>query len=189
MICRATYRFAVAVPIEFIIERDGRRLHLAGRPDTRQFASAFGGEQAAGVLGVAVQAAGRAPVNVLEALSLGAAKTWDVTESTGFYLSRIVTGQVGADQLHSFVGIAVGSGAMTQQAVDQARVARVSWVAAVADVLIQLAAMLSVSMGILNLLPIPVLDGGHLLSFAYEAIARRPPAAVVQAAGYRAGLA
>jgi regulator of sigma E protease len=44
-------------------------------------------------------------------------------------------------------------------------------------------------MGILNLMPIPVLDGGHLLSFAYEAIARRPPAAAVQAAGYRAGLA
>jgi regulator of sigma E protease len=38
-------------------------------------------------------------------------------------------------------------------------------------------------------MPIPVLDGGHLLSYAYEAIARRPPAAAVQMAGYRAGLA
>jgi regulator of sigma E protease len=38
-------------------------------------------------------------------------------------------------------------------------------------------------------MPIPVLDGGHLLSYAYEAVARRPPAAVIQAVGYRAGLA
>jgi len=43
--------------------------------------------------------------------------------------------------------------------------------------------------GFLNLMPIPVLDGGHLLFYAYEAVARRPLAAKVQAAGYRVGLA
>ena len=48
---------------------------------------------------------------------------------------------------------------------------------------------LSVSIGLVNLLPIPVLDGGHLLFYAYEAVARRPLAAAVQAAGYRVGLA
>jgi regulator of sigma E protease len=91
--------------------------------------------------------------------------------------------------LHGPGGIAAATGNLTLQAVDQANAAGVSWVVAVAYVLIQLAAMISVSMGILNLMPIPVLDGGHLLSFAYEAVARRPPAAAVQAAGYRAGLA
>ena len=59
----------------------------------------------------------------------------------------------------------------------------------VAEVLLQMGALMSVSVGILNLLPIPVLDGGHLLSYAYEAVVRRPPAVAVQMVGYRAGLA
>lgn len=55
--------------------------------------------------------------------------------------------------------------------------------------LLQLAAAISVGVGFMNLLPVPVLDGGHLLFYAYEALARRPLAAKVQAAGYRVGLA
>jgi regulator of sigma E protease len=52
-----------------------------------------------------------------------------------------------------------------------------------------LVANISVGIGFLNLMPIPVLDGGHLLFYAYEAVARRPLAAKVQAVGYRVGLA
>ncbi len=55
--------------------------------------------------------------------------------------------------------------------------------------LLGLAAVLSVSIGFMNLLPVPVLDGGHLLFYAYEAVMRRPLGARIQAAGYRLGLA
>src|SRR5690606_349044 len=55
--------------------------------------------------------------------------------------------------------------------------------------LLGLTAILSVSVGFMNLLPIPVLDGGHLLFYAYEAVARRPLSGSIQAAGYRVGLA
>jgi regulator of sigma E protease len=55
--------------------------------------------------------------------------------------------------------------------------------------ILSLVANISVGIGFLNLLPVPVLDGGHLLFYAYEAVARRPLAAKVQAAGYRLGLA
>ena len=55
--------------------------------------------------------------------------------------------------------------------------------------LLGLTAVLSVGIGFMNLLPVPVLDGGHLVFYAYEAVARRPLAAKVQAAGYRVGLA
>jgi regulator of sigma E protease len=177
------------VPIDFAVVRGGHMLHLVARPDTRQVDSAFGGKQGVGVLGLAARGGAQVRVNPVEALQLGVQKTWDVTATTLFYLGRIVTGQVGADQLHGPGGIAAATGSLTQQAVEQAKAAGVSWVVTVAYVLIQLAALISVSMGILNLMPIPVLDGGHLLSFAYEAIARRPPAAAVQAVGYRAGLA
>jgi regulator of sigma E protease len=182
-------QYRAGVPIDFTVMRGARLLHLVARPDTRQVDSAFGGKQGVGVLGLATRAGGQAPVNPVQALGLGVQKTWDVTTTTLFYMGRIVTGRVGADQLHGTIGIFHATGDLTQQAVDQAKVAGVSWVITVAFVLIQLAALISVSMGILNLMPIPVLDGGHLLSFAYEAIVRRPPAAAVQAAGYRAGLA
>jgi|SRR5579859_304993 len=177
------------VPIDFTVQRDGRVLHLVARPDTRQVDSAFGGKQGVGVLGLASRGGRQVGVNPVRALQLGVEKTWDVTGTTLYYLGRIVTGQVAADQMHSFLGIGVATGSLTHQVVDQAKVAGVSWVVAIASVLIPLTALISVSMGILNLMPIPVLDGGHLLSFAYEAIAKRPPAAAVQAAGYRAGLA
>jgi len=55
--------------------------------------------------------------------------------------------------------------------------------------LVNIIAMISVGVGIFNLLPIPVLDGGHLAFYAYEAVARRPLNAAVQAASYRVGLA
>jgi regulator of sigma E protease len=177
------------VPIDFSVERGGGLLHLVARPDIRQVDSAFGGKQGVGVLGLGAQGGRLEPVNPIQALGLGVQKTWDVTGTTLFYLGRIVTGQVAADQLHSFFGIGAATGSLTNQAVDQAQAAGVNWAVAIASVLIPLAALISVSMGILNLMPIPVLDGGHLLSFAYEAIARRPPAAAVQAAGYRVGLA
>jgi regulator of sigma E protease len=54
---------------------------------------------------------------------------------------------------------------------------------------LQFAAIVSIGIGIVNLLPIPVLDGGHLLFYAYEAVARRPVPARVQEVGYRVGLA
>ena len=127
-----------------------------------QVDSAFGGKQGVGVLGLAARGGAQVRVGPLEAVTLGAQKTWDVTSTTLFYLGRMVTGQVGADQLHGPGGIAKVTGTLTQQAIEQARVAGVNWLVAVAYVLIQLAALISVSMGILNLMPVPVLDGGHL---------------------------
>jgi regulator of sigma E protease len=177
------------VPIDFTVIRGGVRKHLVATPETRQVDSAFGGKQGMGVLGLASRGGGLARVGPLEAVGLATQKTWDVSCTTIFYLGRMVTGQVRGDQLHGLVGIAVASGSITQQAVDQAKSAGVDWFITVGDVLIQMGALMSVSIGVLNLLPIPVLDGGHLLAFAYEAVARRPPAAAVQMIGYRAGLA
>ena len=182
-------QYRAGTPIRFTIDRGGRSLALTARPDARPVDSAFGGKQDVGYLGLTAKAGGMRPVNPAEAAVLGAQKTWDVSATTLFMMRQIVIGKVGADQLHSFLGIARASGVITQNAIDQARVAKVSWFITVSDVMLQMAALMSVSVGILNLLPIPVLDGGHLLSYAYEAIARRPPAAAIQAVGYRAGLA
>jgi regulator of sigma E protease len=182
-------QFRAGAPIDFTVGRGGRHLQLIARPTAFRVPSPFGGVETIGRLGLSAPLGKLQRYGPLEAVGMGAAKTLDVTATTLFYLGRIVTGQVGADQLHSFIGIAHASGAMTKQAVSIAHDARVSWVVATAFFLIQLAALLSVSVGLLNLLPIPVLDGGHLLFYAYEWVARRPLQANVQAAGYRVGLA
>ena len=182
-------QFRAGAPIDFTVGRAGKPLHLVVRPAAVQVPSPFGGAETIGRLGLSAPLGKLQRHGPMEALGMGLAKTRDVTTTTIFYLGRIVSGQVGANQLHSFIGIAHASGAITKQAVAMAHGARISWMVATAFFLMQLAALLSVSVGLLNLLPIPVLDGGHLLFYAYEGVVRRPLHASVQAAGYRVGLA
>jgi len=182
-------QYRAGVPIDFLVSRAGRPVHLTAVPALAHESSPFGGDQTKGLLGVTARVGGLRHYGPIAATRLGVQRTWRVAATTLFYMGRIVTGQVGADQLHSVVGIAHASGAMTTQAVAAAKSNGSSWVVAIAFLLIQLAALMSVSVGLLNLLPIPTLDGGHLLFYAYEAVVRHPPGASIQSAGYRAGLA
>jgi len=182
-------QYRAGVPIDFTVERAGRVVRLVARPAAVQQKSPFGGSQAIGMLGLTARGGVLKRYGPISSLVMGARKTWEVTSTTVYYLERIVTGQVAADQLHSFVGIAHASGDITRQAVAAARDDGVNLFVATGFFLIQLTGFLSVSVGLLNLMPIPVLDGGHLLFYAYEWVARRPARASVQAAGYRVGLA
>ncbi len=186
---QAFVQYRAGVPIDFTVLRGDTQLHLTATPATASEASPFGGAQTVGRLGLGARGGLIKRYGPIEAVARGAEKTWEVAATTIFYLGRIVSGQVGADQLHSVVGIAHASGSITQQAVASAHEAGVSWVVGVAYFLIQLAALMSVSVGLLNLLPVPTLDGGHLLFYAYELITKHPPRAGIQAAGFRAGLA
>jgi regulator of sigma E protease len=182
-------QYRSGVPIHFSVDRDGKPLLLTVTPDAVKEPSAFGGAQIVGRLGLLANAGRQQRVGPVHALSLGVSRTYKVAATTMFYLGRIMTGQIGANQLHSVVGMVHASGALSDQAATAAREAKVSWIYAEVFFLSQLAAVLSVSVGLLNLLPIPTLDGGHLLFYSYEWLARRPAGARVQAAGYRAGLA
>ncbi len=182
-------QYRAGVPIDFVVERGGRRLDLTATPAAAAEQSPFGGSQTLGRLGLGARGGSIKRYGPVESVGRGVEKTWDVASTTVFYLGRIVSGQVGADQIHSGVGIAYASGSITRQAIESAREAHVSRFVAVSFFLIQLAAMMSVSVGLLNLLPVPTLDGGHLLFYAYELITKHPPRAGIQAAGFRAGLA
>jgi regulator of sigma E protease len=181
--------YRAGVPIDFTVRRGAQTLDLKATPHAVQQPSAFGGAQAVGQLGLLARGGALTRVSLARSLIAGATHTWAVAATTVFSLGRIVTGHLGMDQLHSVVGLVHASGAITRQAITQAHQAKVSWVVAEAFFLSQLAAVMSVSIGLINLLPIPTLDGGHLIFYAYEWVARRPAAASVQAAGYRAGLA
>ena len=177
------------VSIDFAVRRQGALIHLIARPNSVQEPSAFGGTQAVGRLGLEAAEGAIVHVGPVRAVDLAVRRTWDVAATTGYALGRIVTGHMRPDQLHSIVGMVHASGAITKEAISAAHTAKVSWLLAEAFFLSQLAAVISVSIGFLNLLPVPTLDGGHLIFYAYEWVAKRPAAASVQAAGYRAGLA
>jgi regulator of sigma E protease len=114
------------------------------------------------------------PVGTLEAVWLGADKTWFVVETTLTYLGDVVMGRQSADQIGGPIKIAQISG----------EVAKLGF-----GPLLDLTALLSVSIGLLNLFPIPLLDGGHLLFYLIEAVRGRPLSERAQEVGFRIGLA
>jgi regulator of sigma E protease len=187
-----TVKLRGGVPMEFGIERGGRPLMLTATPAWKEVPDPFRGVQRVGQIGVVPP---QSPSDFLkvrygpvEALKLGVDQTWEVLTTTVYYLGRIISGQVSADQLSGPLGIANVTGKVTQLSAEGAP--NVSAMLLTVSVnLLHLTALVSVSIGFMNLLPIPVLDGGHLLFYAYEALARRPLTAKVQAAGYRVGLA
>lgn len=127
-------------------------------------------------------------LNPIEAADKGIGRLGDTVTGTFRYLSRIFVGKESGDLLNGPVGIARAAGGITNAAASvEAPPALVA--ANVALNLLQFAAIVSIGMGIVNLLPIPVLDGGHLVFYGYEAVARRPVPARVQELGYRVGLA
>jgi regulator of sigma E protease len=99
--------------------------------------------------------------------------SWDIVRTTVQGIAQMVRGYASADQLRGPLGIAK----MTRQ------VAVYGFMA-----LLNLAAILSVSIGLANLFPIPLLDGGHLLYYACEAVLGRPLGERAQDVGFRLGL-
>ena len=99
-------------------------------------------------------------VSPWEAVTFGANQTWFIIQSSLRGLREIVTGAISTCNLQGPLGIAETSGAAASQGLDN---------------FIWFIAVLSTAVGLLNLFPIPVLDGGHLIFHAYEAVAGKPP--------------
>jgi regulator of sigma E protease len=101
-------------------------------------------------------------------------QTWSIIQRTVGYLGDIFVGRASTNELSGPLGIARAAG----------DVAAAGFIA-----LLNLTAFISVAIGFANLLPIPVLDGGHLLYYAFEAILGRPLGERAQEVGFRLGLA
>ncbi|MBR9825422.1 MAG: RIP metalloprotease RseP [Alphaproteobacteria bacterium] len=118
----------------------------------------------------------------------GAERTWAAVSMTGRYVGHIVTGRASTELLNGPLGIAEAAGQTASSSVEAGRNASESAILLILN-LIQLAGYLSVGLGLVNLLPIPILDGGHLVYYAYEAVARRPLSMKAQTIGFQLGLA
>jgi regulator of sigma E protease len=164
--------------VHVTVSRDGKLLRLAATPRLQVETDRFGNRLKLGVLGIANKIVpGEVEIvhyGFFGAVGEAGSQTWDVVSGTMTYLWRMVAGQEDASQLTGPVGIAQVS----------EQVASVSFFD-----LFPLAALLSISIGLVNLFPVPMLDGGHLLYYGIETVMGRPLGARAQDMGFRVGLA
>ena len=160
------------------VDRGGAPINLKATPQLKELKDNFGNVHRLGVLGISRS---MSPGDIktekagpLRAVVMGAQETWFVVDRTLAYIGGVFVGREAADQLGGPIRIAQVSG----------QVATAGFTA-----LIHLTAVLSVSIGLLNLFPIPLLDGGHLLFYAIETIRGRPLSERAQEVGFRIGLA
>jgi len=160
------------------VDRNGKPLVLKATPTLKEVKDNFGNVHRIGILGISRSMAPGdvkfEPVSLTQAIWLGGQETWFVIDRTLSYIGGVVVGREAADQLGGPIRIAQISG----------QVATIGFAA-----LVHLAGVLSVSIGLLNLFPIPLLDGGHLLFYAIEAVRGKPLSERAQEVGFRIGLA
>ncbi len=164
--------------LHFVVKRGDSTVDLDGTPELREVKDPFGNLHRIGVLGITRQTAAgdvlTERVDPATALWLGVKETWFVVDRTLAYIGGVFVGREQANQFGGPIGIARISG----------QVATTGGLPG----LIQLAAILSISIGLLNLFPVPLLDGGHLLFYAVEAVRGRPLSERAQEMGFRIGL-
>ncbi|WP_192178762.1 RIP metalloprotease RseP [Mesorhizobium amorphae] len=163
--------------ITFTMLRDGKEVTVTATPELMEQEDALGNKVKVAVIGVANNTELGQPrlITYSPVGAVGAAveETGHVIQRTGQFLQRFVAGREDKCQLGGPIKIAKMSG--------QAAKLGFEW-------LVQLVAFLSVGIGILNLLPIPPLDGGHLLFYGVEAVIRRPVSEWMMEMAYRVGL-
>ncbi|MAC39903.1 MAG: membrane-associated zinc metalloprotease [Oceanicaulis sp.] len=176
--------------MRFDIERAGEMMVLRAAPRATEVEDRFGGTRTLGRIGLGsvMTPPLRDSYNPVTAIGYGIDRTWTAVSMTARYVVRVITGRVSPELLNGPVGIATAAGQTAVTSVEAGGNAGESTFLLLVN-LVHLAGFLSVGLGLVNLLPIPILDGGHLVYYAYEAVARRPLSMKAQAIGFRVGLA
>jgi regulator of sigma E protease len=146
------------------IERDGQTMTLTVTPDAVREKGTDGQEREVGRIqaGIATKTVRFEPYNPILAAGYGATKTWDMTILTVKGLWKLVSRQIDSSNIGGPIQIATEAGRQAKDGMAS---------------LALFTAIISVNLGVLNLLPVPMLDGGHLLFFVIEAVLGRPLAA------------
>jgi len=187
-------RLGTGERLVFTVERAGETVVLEATPRREETEDAFGNKIMTGRLGIGEDPKARTLVRYgpLGALRAATGEVGGILSATVRFLGRLILGKEDTRQLGGPIKMAqyAGQSVMSgfdesgyEEAPDFLTKLKVSLVA-----FINLAAVVSVSIGFLNLLPVPVLDGGHLMYYAYEAVAGRPLGARAQGFGFRVGI-
>lgn len=163
-----------AEPLAYVIERDGERIEKTITAGTRIEEDRFGNVYRIGQLGIMSTTLTQRPVSLFEAPAVGFRQAVAMTRTGLDGLGQIITGRRSMKELGGPLKIADISG-------QAASLGFASY--------IMFMALISINLGFINLLPIPMLDGGHLLFYGIEAVQRRPVSSATQEWAYRSGLA
>lgn len=161
-------------PLTFVVDRAGKHVTLTARPRIVEFTDNTGAVHKVGQLGISVEKLEYVRHDPLSAIWYAARETAFLTGATLQHVGQMITGMRSADGLSGPIGIAQMSG----------QAAHIGF-----PTVIRFMALLSVSLGLINLFPIPILDGGHLLYYLVEAIRGKPLGEKQQEFGFRVGLA
>jgi regulator of sigma E protease len=167
-------RLNPGVPMAIVVRRDGQETELHITPSRTELTDRFGNRTEIGLLGIARSGMEYVKRDPLTALLQAGTETWDLTLGTLKAMWQIVIGTRAVDELGGPLRIAQMSGEVAQGGV-----VAILWFMAV----------LSINLGLINLFPVPVLDGGHLLYYAAEAVRGKPLGQRAQEYGFRIGLA
>ena len=160
--------------ITLIIERSGERLTVALTPKMESQEDALGNQIKRPMIGLQSLKLKMSDVGFFPAIGEAIKRTYEIILMSFDFLGQIITGDRGTDELKGPVGIAQLSG----QAADKGFIT-----------IIWFMALLSANLGMINLFPIPPLDGGHLLFYSIEGLRGRPMAEKYQEWGFRVGFA
>ena len=170
--------------LDFVIERDGKLLELKIKPDLREITDPIGNKVQVGMIGIKRQAGSdrfeHKSHSLLEATRLGVNETgyvsWQIISSLPKLPGAIMKTLSG--QRQSDIGGPIAIAEMTAHASKSGVAGILGWLA-----------VFSIMLGLMNLLPLPMLDGGHLMFYAVEAVRGQPLDPRKQEIGFRIGLA
>ena len=173
-----TTLMSTGLPMNFVVERQDHDLDLTATPQITVVDQGVFGKRRMGRLGLASSAdrndAKVERCDLATCAAWGAGQEWFIVKATGTYIVGIFAGRESTDQMSGLIGAAQMAGEMAKISLWE---------------LFSLAAWFSVSVGLMNLLPIPLLDGGHLAFYAFEAVRGRPLSERAQEIGLRIGIA
>lgn len=161
------------VPLQMSVERDGRPLTVTATPQRSELVDRFGNSEKIGLLGVSRSGSAYARHDPATAVWRATQETFRLSLFTLQAVGQIVSGARSAEDLGGPIRIAQMSGQVAE-----GHIADVFW----------FLAMLSINLGLINLFPVPMLDGGHLMFYGIEALRGRPLSERIVEYGFRVGL-
>jgi regulator of sigma E protease len=167
-------RMNPGLPMVIKVRRDGQVVALNVTPARTEMTDRFGNRHEIGLLGIGRSGVEYVKRNPLTAVTQALDETWNLSSSTLQAMWQIIIGTRASDELGGPLRIAQMSGEVAEGGLVP---------------LLWFMAVLSINLGLINLFPVPVLDGGHLLFYAAEAIRGKPLGQRAQEYGFRIGLA
>jgi regulator of sigma E protease len=169
---------STGLPMSFVVARQSQDVDLTATPQITVVDQGVFGKRRMGHLGLASSSdkndAKIEHCNLATCAAWGIGQEWFIVKATGTYIAGVFAGRESTDQMSGLIGAAQMAGEMAKISLWE---------------LFSLAAWFSVSVGLMNLLPVPMLDGGHLAFYAFEALRGRPLSERAQEIGLRIGIA